>query len=208
MLSENIAFLLYQLSVDDDFDDDTFDAVVNDDSGRCEINTQDLAESAARHIESIEAENAALKEENERQKFEADSMMVALKSAAYENTALKARVAELEAEKQISRFTGYIIFNDDGSIDKECSGMMDIYGLHCGSLDEILEAAISYFEGGDIDIEPIMGGYLTFTAQKVTHQDGQMTFPETGQWDFPPHWEMDISVDKVDLAIKDPSNEA
>lgn len=68
MSAGDVAFLLHQLSVDDYFDDDTFDAVVNDDSSRCEINIQDLAESAARHIEKLEAENAALKEENERLK--------------------------------------------------------------------------------------------------------------------------------------------
>jgi hypothetical protein len=32
------------------------------------------------------------------------------------------------------------------------------------------------------------GDYLFSTK----HQQGQQSFPETGQWDFPPHWEFDL----------------
>jgi regulator of replication initiation timing len=53
----------------------------------------------------------ALKEENERLKFEADSMMVAIKSAAHENTSLKARVAELEAQKARIKSAGTYMSN-------------------------------------------------------------------------------------------------
>lgn len=86
MSAGDVAFLLHQLSVDDYFDDDAFDAVVNDDSSRCEINIQDLAASAARHIEKLEAESAALKEENER---------------------LQTRVAELERSELITAVLAY-----------------------------------------------------------------------------------------------------
>ena len=95
-------------------------------------------------------------------------------------------------------FTGWLMY-EGGVIDKSCSGMGYVYGLHCGELDDIFKAALSYFEDGDFEFEEIEFGMVDFTATKVVHQDGQMSFPETGQWDFPPHWEMNITVTKVEL---------
>ena len=96
-------------------------------------------------------------------------------------------------------FTGWLMYDDDGTIDRSCSGMGYVYGLHCGELEDILDAAISYFEDGDFEFEGIKFGMVDFIATKVIKQDGQMSFPETGQWDFPPHWEMDIRVTGVTL---------
>lgn len=166
-------------------------------------------------IQKIEAENAALKEESERMARElADEKLIVTQKSLHIHDIegrlnnAEARVAELEKEKESPRFTGYVMFNEDGSIDKESSGIKDIYGLHCGSLDEVLNSALGYFADNLVEIEPIKGGCVTFTAKNVVHQDGQMTFPETGQWDFPPYWEMDISIDEVTIYTKEPANEA
>jgi hypothetical protein len=95
-------------------------------------------------------------------------------------------------------FTGWLVY-DDGVIDKSCSGIGYIYGLHCSDLDGVFDAVVRYFEDGDFEFEAIEHGSVDFIATNVIHQDGQMSFPETGQWDFPPHWEMDIEVAKVEL---------
>ena len=38
---------------------------------------------------------------------------------------------------------------------------------------------------------------IDFIISNVVRFPGQMTFPETGQWDMPPGWEMDIAVTNV-----------
>ena len=40
---------------------------------------------------------------------------------------------------------------------------------------------------------------IKFIASGFCHQEGQMTFPETGQWDFPPYWEVHIQLDGYDV---------
>ena len=104
-------------------------------------------------------------------------------------------------------FTGGLMY-EDGVIDKTCSGMGYVYGLHYGKLDDIFEAAISCFEEEGLveNFEPIVNGYVRFTATNVSWDEGQMSFPEAGQWDFPPHWEMDITIDNVDMFPEDVGN--
>lgn len=131
ILAGDVAFLLCQLSVDDYFDDETFIAFVNDESGSCEINVQDLAEEAARHIGKLEAENAALKKENERLAGEHKLLRERLHLANSIiddqdpiTATLKARVAELEKERQTladAAYSAIIAFNNlqDESLDGE-----------------------------------------------------------------------------------------
>lgn len=44
---------------------------------------------------------------------------------------------------------------------------------------------------------------VDFLATNISRNEGQMSFPETGQWDFPPHIEMDIEVINIDDHSKD-----
>jgi hypothetical protein len=38
---------------------------------------------------------------------------------------------------------------------------------------------------------------VNFLVTNMSRNEGQMSFPETGQWDFPPYIEMDIEVIKI-----------
>ena len=53
--------------------------------------------------------------------------------------------------------------------------------------------------------EPLPGNAICahFVLTNFKYQEGQQTFPETGQWDFPPHWEMDIELTGYDVVIGD-----
>jgi len=40
---------------------------------------------------------------------------------------------------------------------------------------------------------------IEFTLSNISFNDGQMSFPETGQWDFPPHFEFVFTVTKNEI---------
>jgi len=77
-------------------------------------------------------------------------------------------------------------------------GIGIINGLHYSELDEIHDALKEeILESFDVEKDFPPNCSIDFIAKNVSHQEGQMSFPETGQWDFPPHYEMDISVIKI-----------
>lgn len=65
-----------------------------------------------------------------------------------------------------------------------------------GASDEMMAEPSEYFEW----LKP--GTWIVkYFVSNVSHEPGQMSFPETGQWDFPPHFEFDIkqvSSEKAD----------
>ena len=91
-------------------------------------------------------------------------------------------------------FTGSVFINEDGTIDEECSGIFMIYGLNYNCLDDIFKEAMVYIGEilNDLDHENIH--LLEFKATNVNYDDGQISFPESGAYDYPPHWEMEIEI--------------
>ncbi len=77
--------------------------------------------------------------------------------------------------------------------EEEC-GIGDVYGVEYELCREILERELSpYLQEAFIN-PPKEAHTAIFRFSKFSHQEGQMSFPETGQWDFPPHWEMEVEV--------------
>jgi len=98
--------------------------------------------------------------------------------------------------------TGFI-YIQDGKICKDTSGIGYIFGLHSSEIESVCKEAIFYFEDELVEFEKSDNCCVDFIAKNITHQEGQMTFPETGQWDFPPHYEMDITITKIEHFEKD-----
>lgn len=69
------------------------------------------------------------------------------------------------------------------------------FGLVCAAEKDIFESVRDYFDDSDIPENTVSA---LFRVTNIIHNDGQMTFPETGQWDFPPHWEMDLEFIKFE----------
>ena len=94
-----------------------------------------------------------------------------------------------------------IVWYDDGEAnpDPDMSFMTIVNGLNYGELDDMFKSALIYFIDEIVEgLEPPKSGCVTFRATNISYDEGQMTFPETGQWDFCPYWEMDIQVLKVE----------
>jgi len=88
---------------------------------------------------------------------------------------------------------------EDHELKEDMWGIGIINGLHYSELDEIHDELKDYIiDQFDVKNEFPPNCSIDFLAENVTHEEGQMSFPETGQWDFPPHYEMDISVIKIE----------
>jgi len=98
---------------------------------------------------------------------------------------------------ELGRMEGWILF-DDHKIDEECSGIGMVYGVHMGHVEQIFEEAIRDINVNNIEIDLSGTGCVNFEINNITYCEGQMTFPETGQWDFPPHWEFDFKVLEIE----------
>lgn len=98
---------------------------------------------------------------------------------------------------ELGRMEGWLLF-DDGKIDEECSGIGMIWGVHAGNIEEILEEFIKNIKEGDIEIDLSGVGCVNFEINNIFHCEGQMTFPETCQWDFPPYWEFDFKILEIE----------
>lgn len=105
-----------------------------------------------------------------------------------------------------SKLCGYIFYSD-GKIDRDCSSAGMLYGVHYGQVEELLENLFDnfydhgtdYFEGLAADDEEVRltgNGCIDFELTNLSWFDGQMSFPETCQWDIAPHWEFDFKVVK------------
>lgn len=101
-----------------------------------------------------------------------------------------------------NKICGWAFFQD-GVIENE-DGVADIGMVH-GSMhyhdigrifDEVLEddRFFDALEGHDLMGEGIVG----FEITNISWDDGQMTFPETGQWDYPPHWEYGVTIVEIE----------
>jgi len=86
---------------------------------------------------------------------------------------------------------------DGHKIADEMYGIGIINGLHFAEIDQFHDELKDMFEDNFEyeDFPPHCT--IDLVANNVVFQEGQMSLPETGQWDFPPHYEMDISVKKV-----------
>lgn len=106
-----------------------------------------------------------------------------------------------------SKLCGYIIYSD-GKIDRDCSSASMLYNVHYGQVEDILDELLidnfydhgtDYFESLAIDDEEVRltgNGCIEFELTNLSWFDGQMSFPETCQWDIEPHWEFDFKVIK------------
>jgi len=84
----------------------------------------------------------------------------------------------------------------DRAILDGCISIGIINGLTLCSVLKIQEALDDLILN-DFDVECLdeFGAFqVDFIAENVSYCDGQMSFPETGQWDFEPHYEMDLRV--------------
>lgn len=81
-------------------------------------------------------------------------------------------------------------------------GISMIYGF---GLDEIESMKSNIFEEMECAefVAPDDATSIRFRIGNFAHQAGQMSFPETGQWDFPPHWEMECVVIGIDYPPED-----
>lgn len=102
-----------------------------------------------------------------------------------------------------SSLEGWLWF-ENGKLDKECSGVGMIYKAYYGTIESILKDlyyAYSDYIDDEETLDKILeykGGVIVdYLISNMVHQDGQMTFPETGQWDFPPYWELDFKILKI-----------
>lgn len=95
---------------------------------------------------------------------------------------------------------GWLLYSR-GEIERDVSGAGMIYGVHAGAIDNILNELIDnfgdYFDGQmQNDCELTESGCIDFKLENIHWNEGQMSFPETGQWDFAPHWEFNAKITK------------
>jgi hypothetical protein len=99
-----------------------------------------------------------------------------------------------------SKIEGWIMYSD-GVIDKDCSGAGMIYGVRYFAVAQIIDELIKYF--GDYfsdefpeDYELNGNGCISFELTNISFFEGQISFPESGQWDIAPHWEFYAKITK------------
>ena len=110
-------------------------------------------------------------------------------------TSMQAQLAAAEGLLDDRRwFKAWAIIGDDGELlSREERGIGVIYGMDQAEIDDLIGDLWGGIEEMDLDV-PCGAHCAEFIVKNPVHQEGQMSFPETGQWDFPPHWEMDIKV--------------
>lgn len=98
-----------------------------------------------------------------------------------------------------SRIEAFIMYSN-GEIDRDCSTAGMIYGVHYCKVEEILEEVYNYFNDwfsdyiGDSDDFLSGSGAIDYTIKDISWDDGQQSFPESGLWDYLPHWEFRIEI--------------
>lgn len=123
-----------------------------------------------------------------------------------ELNAAKETISNLEREgvKQTAALPAMIegwLMYSDGVIERDSTSVGMIYGVHYGSIDQILNELVrdfnAFFDGQlpeDYDFDG--NGCIEFEITNISYNEGQMSFPETGQWDFAPHYEFDAKIKK------------
>ncbi len=101
---------------------------------------------------------------------------------------------EVEERDRAEYIEAWAVLDCSGKFShRDEAGIGIVHGVDYGQVEYMLDEVISYMEDADFDA-PKGADIVSFRLENFSHQEGQMTFPETGQWDFPPHWEMDIEV--------------
>lgn len=88
----------------------------------------------------------------------------------------------------------------NGKLEEDMYGIGLINGVYYNDLDEIhnsLKESIECYLVDIIDDLPLNCS-VDFLVTNMRHNEGQMSFPETGQWDFCPYIEMDLEIIKID----------
>lgn len=87
----------------------------------------------------------------------------------------------------------WVVLADDGKVDT--GDISTIYGLDYNQctqcIDALLEMAQDVINDNDIPSDTLS---VEFKVTNFEWFEGQMTFPETGQWDFAPGWEFDMEI--------------
>jgi len=115
--------------------------------------------------------------------------------------AARQSVAQPEAE---AWFDAWAIL-DNGELNGELSGREEtgigsIHGVEFEWVREIYDNGELWCYMEQVEIDPPANAIVVnFKVSNLSAQEGQMSFPETGQWDFPPHTEMDIEVIGYDI---------
>lgn len=97
------------------------------------------------------------------------------------------------------------IMYGNGFIDKGCSGVGVIWGVHYAKVSEIFDEVISNFGdffaeyseklGLDDPYDMLKGcGMISFNITNISWDEGQQSFPEEGLWDYLPYWDFSIEI--------------
>ncbi len=93
------------------------------------------------------------------------------------------------------------IFYVDGEICRETSGAGIIYGVHYGHVEQIIDEVIDNFHDwfsdyiDDENDDFLSGnGIIEFEIKNISWDEGQQSFPESGLWDYLPHWDLNIEL--------------
>lgn len=102
-------------------------------------------------------------------------------------------------------YLNYWVILHDGTVD--VGSISTIHGLDynqcCQCEDSLLEQAGEIIEDSDI---PTDAEIVNFRVNDFCWFEGQMSFPETGQWDFPPEWHFDMKITGYELQNKESVN--
>lgn len=89
---------------------------------------------------------------------------------------------------------------DGESPDDSYVGIGMINGLDYRAIEDMRRDLLESMEAYVVDAEVPEGAVMAnFEASNFSYEEGQQTFPETCQWDFPPHWEMDLKFEGFDI---------
>ena len=115
-------------------------------------------------------------------------------------TRLQAQQPEAEAW-----FEAWAILENGELSDKDETGIGTIHGVEFEWIREIYDNGELWCYMEQVEIDPPANAIVVnFRVSNLSAQEGQQSFPETGQWDFPPHTEMDVEVIGYDIVPPQP----
>ena len=99
-----------------------------------------------------------------------------------------------------TRIECWILVENGKPLDTDYSGISSAIGLNPGECDDIhRDLWVSMHDTVLEKTFPPGTLCVNFVASNLVHQEGQMSLPETGQWDFLPYWEHDIEMTGVEV---------
>ncbi len=91
------------------------------------------------------------------------------------------------------------VFLTDGEIQDEMYSIGILNGINACEIDDLtIEMIEEVKDSYDLKKDFPPKCVIYFTAENITSMEGQMSFPETSQWDFPPYIEMDVYVTYIE----------